>query len=227
MPNTAHPHAQHLQAQPPTLACPTCGTATLHLASAAVYTSALGPTVTLALRCAQPACGAACTLELANAHGICRPTWLGSTTTGPAHTPAQAALPLPANDVGALAPAHGPAVERLAAAGAVATSSISADPVVAAAAAAHDLGPRVAGPGWQPIWGDPSNPPGQSSAWRPWPNAQPQCICDHCGGRLAMGERIYWRASRGSDFPGASMHLDCYQQVTLPAPAHTTTTAAL
>jgi hypothetical protein len=208
-----------LHQQAPTLACPTCGSATLHLASAAVYTSALGPTVTLAMRCALQDCGATHTLELANRHGICRPAWLGSTTTGPQHTPALAALPLPADaTTGALAPTHGAAVERVAAAGASPTSSIAADPVATAAAAATgNLGPRVAGPGWRPQWGDPSNPPGQSSAWRPWENDQPQCLCDHCGVRFAMGERIYWRASRG-DFAGASLHLDCYRQLTLPAP---------
>jgi hypothetical protein len=206
---------------PPTLACPACGSATLHLASAAVYSTALGPTLTLAMQCALPECGASSTLELINRHGICRPTWLGNTTIGPAHTPALAALPLPVNANGALVPAHGAAVERLAAAGASPTSAIAADPVATATAAPTHLGPRVAGPGWQPHWGDPANPAGQSSHWQPYTNIKPWCLCDHCGVVLAQGEPIYWRPSRGADFAGASMHLDCYRQVTLPAPAAT------
>jgi hypothetical protein len=209
-----------LHHQAPTLACPNCGRATLHLASAAVYASAQGPTITLALRCAMADCEHTPTLELANRHGICHANWLAGTTTGPQHTPTLAALPLPTDATGALAPTHGAAVERLAAAGASPTSAIAADPVATATAAPSNLGPRVAGPGWRPRWGDPSNPPGQSSAWQPWVNTQPQCHCDLCGGAFAMGEAIYWRASRPG-FEGASLHLDCYSQVTLPAPPPT------
>lgn len=205
----------------PLLACPACGRATLHLASAATHTStssAQGPSVTLAMHCVLSDCGATHTLELANRHGICHPAWLGGATTGPHHAPTLAALPLPTDaTTGALAPTHGNTVERMAAAGASGTSSIATDPVAAAAAAPTNLGPRVAGPGWQPAWGDPSNPPGQSSPWQPWRNSQPQCHCDLCGGDFAMGENIYWRASRPG-FDGASLHLSCYCRVTLPGP---------